>query len=182
MFKIDLILKEWSAIFSFFELKKYCIIFRKGGIHEKEFLEIESYFGIFKTHEHESIETLKPSCKSFLTNSTVEYTGTFDLEYIAKIKKSYLVDSFEKLEILDEFSPWNIDYLKDRFNFKPKNPLYCYFLELRKLKIPEKVLYIPEEAKGCKSWFKPSSEIKVYSTSLINDSMNENRVYSKIGV
>ena len=30
MFKIDLILKEWSAIFSFFELKKYCIIFRKG--------------------------------------------------------------------------------------------------------------------------------------------------------
>ena len=120
MFKIDLILKEWSSIFGFFELKKYCIIFRKGGIHEKEFLEIESYFGIFKTHEHESIETLKPSCKSFLTNSTVEYTGTFDLEYIAKIKKSYLVDSFEKLEILDEFSPWNIDYLKDRFNFKPK--------------------------------------------------------------
>ena len=37
MFKIDLILKEWSAIFSFFELKKYFIIFRKGGIHEKEF-------------------------------------------------------------------------------------------------------------------------------------------------
>ena len=58
MFKIDLILKEWSAIFSFFELKNIVLFFRKGGIHEKEFLEIESYFGIFKTHEHESIETM----------------------------------------------------------------------------------------------------------------------------
>ena len=63
------------------------------------------------------METLKPSCKSFLTNSTVEYTGTFDLEYIAIKKSSWSVDSFEKL-LLDEFSPWNIDYLKDRFNFK----------------------------------------------------------------
>ena len=50
MLKVDLILKEWSSVFSFFELKKYCMIFRKGGIHEKEFLETDSYFGIFKTY------------------------------------------------------------------------------------------------------------------------------------
>lgn len=182
MLKVDLILKEWSSVFSFFELKKYCMIFRKGGIHEKEFLEIDSYFGIFKTYEHESTETVKPSCKSFLTNLTVDYSGTFDLEYIAKIKKSYLVDSLEKLEVLDEFSPWSLEYLKDRYNFKPKNPLNCYFLELRKLKIPEKVLYSPEEAKGCKSWFSPVNDIKIYSSSLINDPMNENKVYSKVGI
>ena len=97
MFKIDLILKEWSAIFSFFELKKYCIIFRKGGIHEKEFLEIESYFGIFKTHEHESIETLKPSCKSFLNNSTVGKSISEHIKIISEDQKSELLIIEKKL-------------------------------------------------------------------------------------
>ena len=33
------ILKEWSSAFKFFELKKYGLIFRKGGIHERQFDE-----------------------------------------------------------------------------------------------------------------------------------------------
>ena len=56
---INNILKEWSSALDFFELKKYGLIFRKGGIHEKDFKLQDSYFGIFKTFEHESKETLK---------------------------------------------------------------------------------------------------------------------------
>ncbi len=56
---IEQILKEWSSAVRFFEHKKVGLIFRKGGIHEKEFEETSSYFGIFKTFEHESKETVK---------------------------------------------------------------------------------------------------------------------------
>ena len=46
---IEQILKEWSSALRFFEHKKVVLIFRKGGIHEREFEEASSYFGIFKT-------------------------------------------------------------------------------------------------------------------------------------
>ena len=92
---IEQILKEWSSALRFFEHKKVVLIFRKGGIHEKEFEEASSYFGIFKTFEHESKGTVKNEYENYLQNTTAEYTGDFDLEYIAKIKHSFQIDSID---------------------------------------------------------------------------------------
>ena len=78
---IEQILKEWASALRFFEHKKVVLIFRKGGIHEKEFEEASSYFGIFKTFEHESKGTVKNEYENYLQNTTAEYTGDFDLEY-----------------------------------------------------------------------------------------------------
>ena len=173
---IEQILKEWSSALRFFEHKKVVLIFRKGGIHEKEFEEASSYFGIFKTFEHESKETIKNEYKNYLQNTTAEYTGDFDLEYIAKIKHSFQIDSIDKLEPLDPYHHWEQSYLIERFNFRPKKPLVCYLLELQKIKFPKKVSYSIEEAKGCLSWFKLNQPVEINNTVLINDSFQENKV------
>ena len=39
------VLKEWSSALKFYENKKVCLIFRKGGIHEKDFIETKDFFG-----------------------------------------------------------------------------------------------------------------------------------------
>ena len=41
------VLKEWSSALKFYENKKVCLIFRKGGIHEKDFIETKDFFGFF---------------------------------------------------------------------------------------------------------------------------------------
>ena len=43
------VLKEWSSALKFYENKKVCLIFRKGGIHEKDFIETKDFFGFFRT-------------------------------------------------------------------------------------------------------------------------------------
>ena len=53
------ILKEWSSALKFYENQKVCLIFRKGGIHERDFVETEDFFGFFPTFEHESADTVK---------------------------------------------------------------------------------------------------------------------------
>ncbi len=161
---IERILKEWSSALSFFEDKKIGLIFRKGGIHEKEFEGTDSYFGIFKTFEHESEKTVKKEYKNYLKNRTGDYTGNFNLEYIARIKKSFKIDSINKLNLLDPYHPWEKGYLIERFNFRPKKPLYCYLLEIQKIKFPKNVAYNIHEAKGCISWFKLNEPIQIDNT------------------
>ena len=173
---INNILKEWSSALDFFELKKYGLIFRKGGIHEKDFKHQDSYFGIFKTFEHESKETLKDKYHYLLKGLDTKYEGFFDLEYVCRITNSYEINKISILDDIDDLHPWKKEYLIDRFNFRQKTSLFAYILEINKLKIPKKVDYIAEEAKGCKSWFNLTSPVNTFATIQISDKMNENRV------
>ena len=70
---ISLMLKEWSSAIKFFQNYKTSLIFRKGGIHEKNFKDVDSYFGFFPTFEHESRDTVK---KDF-QNKIIEFADAF---------------------------------------------------------------------------------------------------------
>ena len=170
------ILKEWSSAFKFFELKKYGLIFRKGGIHERQFDENDGYFGIFKTFEHESNGNIKDSYKSLLSTSNDSYTGEFDLEYACKIQNSFIIPDIESLNIIDDYHPWKSEYLIERFNFRKSKDMKAYILEIQKLKIPKKVNYDVKSAKGCKSWFELENPTNTFTTIKINDPMNENKI------
>jgi hypothetical protein len=176
---IDFILKEWSSAFEFFELKKYGLIFRKGGIHEKDFKLKDNYFGIFKTYEHESKETLKDKYSYLLKGFETKYTGSFDLEYVCKIKESFVINKISFFDEIDEYHPWDKEYLIDRFNFRKTNDLVAYFLDIEKLKIPKKANYEIDKAKGCKSWFDLKDPVNTFATINLNDKMNENKVLNK---
>ena len=180
---IQTILKEWSSAIRFYEDTGIPLIFRKGGIHEKTFQNVESYFGIFETYEHESKTTVKPEYSKYLSETSVSYPGYFNLLYIGKIKNTLLIDTIDKLDFLDQYHLWEKSYLIDRFNFRQKNPLYCYLIELNKMNTSKVVEYDPEEARGCLSWFKIKEKIKVNQFKLINDSTKEkelNKLFTKL--
>lgn len=168
---IDKILKEWSSALKFYETKKVCLIFRKGGIGEKVFNETEDFFGFFPTFEHESFENVKKEFRNrkYITNEKGEYTGVGELKYFGKIFSDYTIDSSDKLELLNDFHIWDNSYLIDRFNFRPKSPLKCYVLDVYKIKYPKKIEYNIDEAKGCTSWFRLNNEISVHGFDKIND-------------
>ena len=111
-----------------------------------------------------SVKTVKKEYKNYLKNRTGDYTGNFNLEYIARIKKSFKIDSINKLNLLDPYHHWEKGYLIERFNFRPKKPLYCYLLEIQKIKFPKNVAYNIHEAKGCISWFKLNEPIQIDNT------------------
>ena len=171
------VLKEWSSALKFYENKKVCMIFRKGGIHEKNFTETEDYFGFFPTFEHESNETVKPSFRNikYLTNQKINYSGVGELNYFGKILKSYDISSTDNLNLLDEFHIWESSYLINRFNFRPKSPLKCYLLDIFKVKLPKKIEYDKEKAKGCTSWFKLNNDVSIHSYEKISDDFQMNK-------
>ena len=175
---IKQILKEWSSAIKFYENKKVCLIFRKGGIHEKNFDEKNDYFGFFPTFEHESSDTVKPDFRhiKYLLDRIVDYSGTSELTHFGKIIGSYEVSSIDKLKLLDNFHIWESSYLVDRFNFRPKNPLKCYLLDVFKVKLAKKIEYNVEEAKGCTSWFQLKNEVAVHSYEKVNDNFQNNKV------
>ena len=124
---------------------------------------------------------MKDEYKNYLQDTTVEYTGDFNLEYVARIKLSFEIDSIDKLGPLDPYHHWEKSYLIERFNFRPKKPLVGYLLGLQKIKFPKKVSYNIEEAKGCLSWFKLNQPVEVNNTVELNDSFQENKLYQQLG-
>ncbi|MBT3445974.1 DUF1802 family protein [bacterium] len=175
---ISLMLKEWSSAIKFFQNYKTSLIFRKGGIHEKNFKDVDSYFGFFPTFEHESRDNVKKDFqnKKYLLEQKVDYSGTFEMEFVGKIIKSYEISSISNLTLLDDFHHWENSYLVERFNFKPSNPLRCYLLDFYKIKIPKKIIYNPDKAKGCSSWFEIENPVEIHSIEKINDLMRQNKI------
>ena len=165
------VLKEWSSALKFYESKKVCLIFRKGGIHEKDFVETKNFFGFFPTFEHESNDNVKRDYRNskYITNQSANYTGIGNLDYFGQIVGSYKISSIDQLSLLDRFHIWENSYLIDRFNFRPKNPLRCYLLDVFKSKLPKKIEYDSSEAKGCTSWYDLKKKVSVHSFDKVND-------------
>ncbi|MBT6795751.1 DUF1802 family protein [bacterium] len=145
-------LKEWSSALKFYENKKVCLIFRKGGIHEKDFRN-----------------------SKYLTSQSATYTGVADLNYFGQIIGNYKISNIDQLILLDSFHVWENSYLIDRFNFRPKNPLTCYLLDVFKIRLPKKIEYDSSEAKGCTSWFDLKNEVSVHSFDKVNDDLQVNK-------
>ena len=101
----------------------------------------------------------------------------FSLEIFEKALSNFFwVSSIDKLKLLDNFHIWESSYLVDRFNFRPKNPLKCYLLDVFKVKLAKKIEYNVEEAKGCTSWFQLKNEVAVRSYEKVNDDFQNNKV------
>jgi hypothetical protein len=67
------------------------------------------------------------------------------------------VSDIDELEKLQKFHIWNLDYVKMRFNYNPKKPLYLLLLRTYKLNEAIKIANRPEWA-GCKSWIQIDAE------------------------
>ena len=77
------------------------------------------------------------------------------------------INDINKLEKLEKFHIWNLDYVKMRFNYNPKKPLYLMLLRTYRLNDAIKIHNKPEWS-GCKSWIQIDLKDKALETHFTN--------------
>jgi len=167
-------LKEWAVICNALESGDQILLFRKGGIMEFRNgfeLKFKDFF-LFPTFEHQARDSIRPQYHAVLNQieknneindiekttennspTTKKYTEVTSFVEITHFGE---VSNLDRLKELEDFHIWTDDYVKTRFNYNPKKPLYLLLLRTYKLKKPIKILNKPQWI-GCKSWIQIDS-------------------------
>lgn len=169
-------LKEWAVVCKAIESGDQILLFRKGGIMEFRNgfeLKFKDFF-LYPTFEHQARESIRPKYHAVLdqieknsedneinkitgnkspSSPIEEYTKVTSFVEITHFSE---VSSLDKLKALEDFHIWTDDYVKTRFNYNPKKPLYLLLLRAYKLERPINILNKPQWI-GCKSWIQIDS-------------------------
>ena len=186
-------LKEWAIVCKAIEDGKQVLLFRKGGIMEyRNGFELKhKVFFLFPTFEHQSIDSIQNEYREELevlkqqqqqqkdnTQSLNQNDNNTSNEKNSKVTQdiiniSTFVEITHFIEIndiskLEKYHIWNLDYVKMRFNYNPKKPLYLLMLRAYKLNEPIEIQNKPEWA-GCKSWIQFDLKDEIIKGNQIND-------------
>jgi hypothetical protein len=179
-------LKEWAIVCKAAEDGNQVLLFRKGGIMEyRNGFELKhKNFFLFPTFEHQSMESIREEYKKEFENLTKQHEqkdlnstvpndsqilpNTTTINSFVEISNFNEINDINKLEKLEKFHIWNLDYVKMRFNYNPKKPLFLVLLRTYKLKDAIKIHNKPEWA-GCKSWIQIDLKDKALEAYFKND-------------
>jgi hypothetical protein len=183
-------LKEWAIVCKAAEDGKQVLLFRKGGIMEyRNGFELKhKNFFLFPTFEHQSLNAIRDEYKIELGNLEKEHSiekdqtslnvsaennsdttkNTINITLFVEITYFNEINDVNKLEKLEKFHIWNLDYVKMRFNYNPKKPLYLMLLRTYKLNDPIKI-HNKSEWSGCKSWIEIDLKDKALENYFTND-------------
>ncbi|ALI34774.1 hypothetical protein NMY3_00563 [Candidatus Nitrosocosmicus oleophilus] len=162
-------LKEWAIVCKALESGNQILSFRKGGIMEFRNgfeLKFKNFF-LSPTFEHQAKESIRMDYHTTLdelnrkngldnaetrpdSNKTTEIASFVEITHFSE------VPNLTTLKKLENFHIWTDDYLKSRFDYNPKKPLYLLLLRVYKLNKPIKLVNKPEWV-GCKSWIQIDS-------------------------
>jgi len=162
-------LKEWAIVCKALESGNQILSFRKGGIMEFRNgfeLKFKNFF-LSPTFEHQAKESIRMDYHTTLdelnrkngldsavtlpdSNKSTEITSFVEITHFSE------VPDLTTLKKLENFHIWTDDYLKSRFDYNPKKPLYLLLLRVYKLNKPIKLVNKPEWV-GCKSWIQIDS-------------------------
>jgi len=185
-------LKEWAIVCKAAEEGKQVLLFRKGGIMEyRNGFELKhKNFFLFPTFEHQSMDSIRNEYKEKLKNldkpvHTATYKNTrsnssiknnsdqaqnvTNIDLFVEITYFSEINDINKLEKLEKFHIWNDEYVKMRFNYNPKKPLYLILLRTYKLNDTIKINNKPEWS-GCKSWIQLDLKDKALENCFKNNS------------
>lgn len=154
-------LKEWAIAVQALAEGETILLLRKGGIREQggSFQVAQSRVWLYPTYEHQKPHLLKPGYASQVT--TVEsgwHPEQVTIQAWADITDIAQVSEAEVLEALLPFHIWNEQFVTERFNWKPKVPLYLLLLRVYRLPQPQMVFYHSSYG-GCKSWIDLQTEL-----------------------
>ena len=189
-------LKEWAIVCKAIEDGKQVLLFRKGGIMEyRNGFELKhKVFFLFPTFEHQSIDSIQSEYREELevlkqqqqqqkdnTQSLNQKENNISNKKNSKVTQDIInissfveithfieINDISKLEKLEKYHIWNLDYVKMRFNYNPKKPLYLLMLRAYKLNEPIEIQNSPEWS-GCKSWIQFDLKDVIIKGNQIND-------------
>jgi hypothetical protein len=174
-------LKEWAIVCKAAENGKQVLLFRKGGIMEyRNGFELKhKNFFLFPTFEHQSIDSIRNEYKIELESLENQHNNvnkdnldivqnTININLFVEVTYFKEINDIDKLDKLEKFHIWNLDYVKMRFNYNPKKPLYLMLLRTYKLNDPIKI-HNKSEWSGCKSWIEIDLKDKALENYFTND-------------
>jgi hypothetical protein len=147
-------LKEWAVAVNALEAGKTIMLLRKGGIREvggRFQVQYERAL-LYPTYEHQKPHLLKPEYAGRVTPvASGWHPETVCIGSWAEITDVFCVTEATVVDRLLSYHIWNDRLASDRFNWKPRQPLYILLLRVHRLSQPQIVSY-SQEYGGCKSW------------------------------
>ncbi|MGB3535964.1 MAG: DUF1802 family protein [Microcoleaceae cyanobacterium] len=171
-FNICHALKEWTVAVKALEEGDMILLLRKGGIKEQGGNFSVKYHRVllYPTIEHQNPNLLKseyaPPVKIVASGThydEIKISSWADITHILPLNFSQAERIIAPLE---SFHIWTQQWVRDRFNYKPKQPLYL--LMLRTYILSESIL-IPNHSsyQGCRSWIDLKQSISLENSSAV---------------
>lgn len=171
-------LKEWAIAVDALKTGKTIMLLRKGGIHEKggSFQVAHNQVLLYPTYEHQKSSMLKANYSTQVIPVTPGWRPqTVKISSYAQITHILPVSDESIVEALFPFHIWSKEFVSDRQQWKPQQPLFV--LLLRTYKLPtEQVVTYHQRYGGCKSWIDLNESI---SLEAAKPALSEN-VYSEL--
>lgn len=175
-------LKEWAVAVDALEQGKTIMLLRKGGIREagNRFQVAHDEVLLYPTYEHQKPDLLKAEYASQVEPVTSGWhPETVRIGSWAKITDILLVSEASTVAALLSYQIWNEQFVRDRFNWKPRQPLYI--LLLRTYRLP-RVQLIPYRSDygGCKSWIELAEPISIEDAVPVIDDTHYSQLVNQI--
>ena len=147
--------KEWAASCDALGTGRQVMLFRKGGVKEKDhvFKMEHPHFYLFPTYEHQDATSIKPEFQDLLKSSleAKPELGEVMIKYWAKVEEAVPMSSMEPIHKQLANHIWSEACIDYRWTYQSSKPLWLLLLRVYKLETPL-VLEVLEEYTGCKSW------------------------------
>jgi len=147
--------KEWAVSCDALGSGKQVMLFRKGGIKEKnhEFKVEHPHFYLFSTYEHQDQESIKPEFRGLLSESLAQKPelGEVVIRHWAKVDEAIPMTSMEPVLKQAENHIWSESAIRYRWEWQSHKPLWLLLLRVYALESPQ-TLEVLEDYTGCKSW------------------------------
>ncbi|MGK7878808.1 MAG: DUF1802 family protein [Crocosphaera sp.] len=172
-------LKEWNIAVKALEKGNAILLLRKGGIKESlgEFKVNHNPVLLYPTYEHQKPNLLKSEYTTFVNSVPSSWhPQTINISSWAKITNIFQVQDFPIIKQLYPYHIWTENFVKERFNWKPKQPLFV--LLLRVFLLPKPVI-IPYDSTygGCRSWIQLKQDISLSESYPV---IEDNNYYQKV--
>jgi hypothetical protein len=145
--------KEWAVVVQALLSGDQTVIFRKGGIHEREgeFSVEHREFFLFPTYTHQQISKVRPKAGrglEILEKGRPPW-GWIRLEGYASVEESRLIDDPDVLDRLTGEHIWSPSALAERFH---QDVPGIHLLLVRVYRCVPELLPMRPEYGGCRSW------------------------------
>ncbi len=155
-------LKEWAAICTALTSGCQLLLIRKGGLREEGGVfrvEAERFF-LLPTFEHQRPDLVLPEHLPLLNSLTPPEHDTVKLTGYGVTHAFYRAETEEQVRALSTFHIGNENYVRQRFDYNPYDPLTLLVVRAYCLPKPVELPYTKAFG-GCKSWIELGDTITV---------------------
>lgn len=147
--------KEWAVSCKALGEGQQVMIFRKGGIKERDhvFKMEHPHFFLYPTYEHQDGASIKADKQGLLQAALAEKPdlGEVKISYWAQVDEALPLKDMTPVLAQDANHIYSEASVRSRWEWQSSKPLWLLLLRVYKLKEPV-TLEVLEDYTGCKSW------------------------------